>query len=78
VPTLDPDDIDNATVEGLVRRWEAQAADLEATGVSRERIIDQVLITPACGTGALSPERAERILSLTAGVSAALQARYRS
>jgi hypothetical protein len=76
VPTLDPDDIDNATVEGLLRRWEAQAADLEAIGVSRARIVDQVLITPACGTGALSPARAERILSLTAGVSAALQGRY--
>jgi hypothetical protein len=76
VPTLNPDDIDNATVEGLVQRWETQAADLEGIGVSRERIIDQVLITPACGTGALSPERAERILSLTAGVSAALRARY--
>ena len=78
VPTLDPDDIDNATVAALVRRWEIQAADLEGIGVSRERIIDQVLITPACGTGALSPQRAERILSLTAGVSAALQAEYGS
>jgi hypothetical protein len=78
VPTLDPDDIDNATVAGLVSRWMAQATDLEGIGVNRERIIDQVLITPACGTGALSPARAERILSLTAGVSSTLQARYGS
>ncbi|HDI60691.1 MAG TPA: hypothetical protein ENF48_10150 [Desulfobacteraceae bacterium] len=78
VPTLDPDDIDNATVEGLVKRWEGQAAELENLGVRRERIVDQVLITPACGTGALSAERAERILALTAGVSATLRAKYGS
>ncbi len=76
VPTLNPEDIDNADVEGLVARWQQQAAALESLGVSRERIIDQVLITPACGTGALSPGRAEKIFALTAGVSAALRSRY--
>ncbi len=76
VPTLDPADIDGATVAGLVARWEEQAAALERLGVDRGRLADQVLITPACGTGALSAARAERILALASGVSAALRARY--
>jgi hypothetical protein len=78
VPTLDPEDIDNASIEALLERWERQARALEGLGVSRERIVDQVLITPACGTGALSPAQAEKIFALTAGVSEALRARYLS
>ena len=76
VPTLDPEDIERATVDGLVKRWEEQAETLAGIGVARRCLTDQVLITPACGTGALSPEQAERILGLASGVSAALQTKY--
>ena len=76
VPTLNPEDIERATIDGLVRRWEEQAGILESIGVARRRLTEQVMITPARGTGALSPERAERILGLASGVSAALQTKY--
>ena len=78
VPTLVPEDIAAASVASLTARWEAQALALERIGVPRRRLVDQVLITPACGTGARTPAEARRILELTAGVSAALQAKYLS
>lgn len=45
------------------------------TGLSREAILGQSLISPACGTGTLSPAAATRCFELTAEVSAWLRER---
>jgi methionine synthase II (cobalamin-independent) len=67
VPTSDA--VAAETEENLVSKWEAQAAQVEALGFERERILSQTLITPSCGTGSLSREHAVRVLELTRAVS---------
>lgn len=55
----------------LYRLWDR----LVELGVDRELLLRQSLITPACGTGLLSEELAERIYNLTAEVSATVMAK---
>jgi methionine synthase II (cobalamin-independent) len=69
VPTLDAGEIDRATTVSLVAAWESRARQLTALGIPLARIIDQALITPSCGTGSLSLERATKVLRLTREVS---------
>ena len=71
VPTSDI--IADETEESLVSRWEAQAAQVEALGFDRKRILSQTLITPSCGTGSLSRDHAVRVLELTRAVSRRLR-----
>jgi methionine synthase II (cobalamin-independent) len=63
------------TVESLTARLEAAMQMLVDKGISKDKILPQSLITPACGLGSVSPEMAERALALTAGVSAAVRKR---
>jgi methionine synthase II (cobalamin-independent) len=69
VPTLNAEDIDRETAETLTDAWREKAAGIEALGIDPAVIRAQSLITPACGTGSLDRERAERVLSLTRQVS---------
>ena len=69
VPTLDPADIERETAATLRQRWRAVCAAVEGIGIGRERLIDQSLITPACGMGALSERHAVRALGLTRDLS---------
>jgi methionine synthase II (cobalamin-independent) len=78
VPTLNRDDIEKETVESLVERWEAQSAALEAFGFDRSVILAQTLITPACGTGSLTIDLANKVLALTRHVSDTLKKKYGS
>ena len=64
------------TAESLSARLEEALAALAAKGVPRERLQQQGLVTPACGTGSLEVALAERVLELTGQVSAMMQARY--
>lgn len=73
VPTLEPDDLAAETASSLLERWEKEVQQVEALGIDRQTIVSQSLITPACGTGSLSPELAERALQLTGEVSAAIR-----
>ncbi|GLI35387.1 hypothetical protein [Desulforhabdus amnigena] len=56
----------------LLLRLEHLWSQLERFGLNRETLLKQSMITPACGTGLLSPELAERIYRLTCQVSEAL------
>jgi methionine synthase II (cobalamin-independent) len=78
VPTLISEDIERETAEALVARWEAQSAAIEALGFDRSAILAQTFITPACGTGALTIDLANKVLTLTRQVSATLRKRYGS
>jgi len=64
------------TVESLVARLNDAMDLLTAKGVPREALLRAGMITPSDGTGTLSPELAERVLYLTAGVSFAMRRRY--
>ena len=59
----------------LIRTADAKAAvaRLTAKGIAEDRILEQAFITPSCGTGTLTVERALRVIEFTAGVSASLR-----
>ncbi len=67
VPTLD--DPFSEDVDSLFTKLERLIARLVGCGVTREKILSQSMITPACGTGLLPEKQAKRIYELTAGLS---------
>lgn len=69
VPTADEDDIFRETQETLAQKLEEQIRELERLGIDRTALISQSLITPSCGTGAISFDAAQRVLSLTRDLS---------
>lgn len=64
------------TVETLLARLSAAMNLLVDKGLHLDDILAASLITPACGLGSLPEDLAERILTLTAGVSQAMRERY--
>ncbi len=76
IPTSEEEDIQKETSDSLAQLWEEQAKMLSGSDLDLPAILRQTLITPSCGTGALSPEMANRVLSLTHDVSAALRQKY--
>lgn len=72
VPTA-PESIDLEGVDSLVTLWLDQYRRLQEIGIAGECIFAQTLITPSCGTGALSPAQADRVLELTREVSAKIR-----
>lgn len=67
VPTLELAFQESA--ESLLARLEKLWAELLSRGMDRQILLRQSMITPACGTGLLEPELAEKIYRLTAEVS---------
>jgi len=64
------------TPDTLLDRFEGILKMLEAKGIPREQMLENGFITPACGTGGLSPALAERVFVLTREVSRAARQRY--
>jgi hypothetical protein len=60
----------------LEDRLEGLIDQLASKGIDRNRIIDQALITPACGTGLLEPEDALRVFDLLDQLSKAMRNKY--
>jgi methionine synthase II (cobalamin-independent) len=75
VPTAEEEVIIKETAESLVAKWEEQAALLSTDRWTTTAILEQTMITPSCGTGSLSLELAEKVLSLTSEISAILRAK---
>ncbi|HBG18328.1 MAG TPA: hypothetical protein DDY32_03385 [Desulfobulbaceae bacterium] len=75
VPTA-PEFIDAETTDSLVAKWFAQTEQLQAIGIDRQKVFAQTLITPSCGTGAVSRVQAEKVLELTGEVSAKIRASF--
>jgi len=69
VPTLQADELENATAESLFNQWKQKAAQVEKLGIDSDQLISQSLITPSCGAGSLSTELAIKALKLTQEVS---------
>lgn len=73
VPTSDA--ANSLGAEDVVSRLTPLFGELKRQGFRDDEIRDHSFISPACGTGSLSEETAERILRLTCEVSAALRDR---
>jgi len=69
VPTLNVEDIRKETVESLTGQFNAKVEHLSSLGIERSRILTQSMMTPSCGTGALSLDFSKKVLSLTRKVS---------
>jgi methionine synthase II (cobalamin-independent) len=63
----------NETAELLLAKLDAGMKRLEAAGIARAAILRQSLITPSCGMGSLTPDKAEAILKLLRNVSDRMQ-----
>jgi methionine synthase II (cobalamin-independent) len=63
----------NETADQLVSKLETGIKRLEQQGLKREAILRQSLLTPSCGMGSLTPEKAEAILKLLREVSGRMQ-----
>jgi len=68
--------IQGQTVESLVAKLDAGVDNLaKATGLDRDLILQQAMITPSCGTGSLPVADAELVFSLLGKTSKALRER---
>jgi hypothetical protein len=75
VPTA-PEFIDIESVDSLVEKWFEQSRQLQAIGIDEKTVYNQTLITPSCGTGAVSVDQAQKVLALTKGVSGKIKEFY--
>ena len=66
VPTLNTDDLAREDTKSLFSRWQDCVSAFE---FDYDKIVDQALVTPSCGTGLLTIEQAERALTLTRELS---------
>jgi methionine synthase II (cobalamin-independent) len=69
VPTLEPEAIEKETVDSLFAQLCTDFSELESLGVASDIIRRQSFITPSCGMGSLTMPLAERVLTLTRGLS---------
>jgi hypothetical protein len=68
--------IHTQTAESLVAKFDSLVDNLAAkTGLGRDVILRQAVITPSCGTGSLPVADAERVFKVLGQVSATLQQR---
>ncbi|MHC4886989.1 MAG: uroporphyrinogen decarboxylase/cobalamine-independent methonine synthase family protein, partial [Planctomycetota bacterium] len=75
VPTSEV--IREQTVESLVAKYEEGVANLiDKTGLDKQLILEQTVITPSCGTGSMAVEDAEKVFEMDGKVSAALKEKY--
>jgi hypothetical protein len=61
------------TTGDLIAELEAGFKRLEKSGITRETMLKQCLLTPACGMGSLAPDQSESILKLLKEVSDRMQ-----
>ncbi len=73
VPTSDNKDIDSENASSLVEKWESHVGHLDDLGIDHSTILSQSLITPSCGTGSLTLDRAVKVLEMTREVSRILR-----
>ena len=69
VPTLNADDLERETTASLVGQLKDKFKQIESLGFDLQRLINQSLITPTCGTGTLSVDLAKKVLKVTREIS---------
>ena len=68
--------IQEITVADLADHFEKVMDNLAAKGIDKQQIIENAIITPACGTGSLEPADAEKVFETTAALSEFMRSRY--
>jgi methionine synthase II (cobalamin-independent) len=68
VPTSDSEIVRQASEEVLERKVGDLITLYTEKGIDRQRLLDQMLFTPACGMGNLSSDDAEKVLALLKAV----------
>ncbi len=64
IPTIDPEEFKKETTDSLWQRFQQQVAQLaQDLKTGPKKILDQSLLTPACGTGYMSQNDARRVLT---------------
>ena len=76
VPTLDKEALEKADVDKLIVVFDKAVKYLTRKGINEKIIIENSIITPSCGAGALTEELAEKAMSLTRELSDRLKSRY--
>lgn len=64
------------TVDTMVSHFETVMDNLASKGIDKQIIVEQAMITPACGSGSVEPADAERVFEMTAALSDAMRERY--
>ncbi len=76
VPTLNPEILENINLDELILLFEKAVKYLTNKGIDEKLIIDNSIITPSCGAGALTVSLAKRAMMLTRDLSESLKERY--
>ncbi len=69
VPTLNVEDVEKEDTDSLAEKLEDRIHQLENIGLDRTTILNQILVTPSCGTGSLSLDNAIKVLRMTKELS---------
>jgi hypothetical protein len=69
IPTLNVEDIQRETLDSLLPQFYAKLDRLSSLGIERSLILNQSIITPSCGMGALNLDLSEKVLRLTRNIS---------
>lgn len=69
IPTGDPIIVAEENSSNLFTKWLSQLETLAALGLSKQLIMEQTLIAPACGTGSLTLELAVKVLQMNRDVA---------
>lgn len=64
------------TVESLGAHFEKMMDHLASKGIDKQRIVEQAIVTPSCGTGSMVPEDAEKVFEMTAVLSKVMRKKY--
>ncbi|MGD9139287.1 MAG: hypothetical protein PVH42_21170, partial [Desulfobacterales bacterium] len=76
VPTLNVEWLEGESTTSLLNRLDQQFEQIESLGVDVKMLIGQSLITPSCGTGSLTMDLAQKVLTLTRNISREMRERY--
>ncbi len=63
-------------IESLGDHFETMMDILASRGIDKQRIAEQAVITPSCGTGSMEPADAERVFELTKGLAKMMKEKY--
>ena len=77
VPTLHPEILEKTDLNEMIAVFEKAVKYLTKKGIDEKIIIENSIITPSCGAGALSTELAEKAMDLTKKLSETLKERYK-
>ena len=77
VPTLHPEILEKTDLNEMIAVFEKAVKYLTKKEIDEKIIIENSIITPSCGAGALSTELAEKAMDLTKKLSETLKERYK-